>query len=133
MTLTILMAAFILVPILELGLLLEVGRILGPLRTVLLVVFTGFVGAVTARSQGFHVVTELRKDIAMGRTPAPRLFDGVAILVAGVFLVTPGLITDAVGFLLLVPAVRAWLRRWALARIERGISSGTIRASRWRM
>ncbi len=133
MILAILTAAFIFVPIMELSLLLYVGNLLGPLRTVLLVVFTGVIGAVTARSQGFRVVADLRRDIAQGKTPATQLFDGVAILIAGVFLVTPGLLTDAAGFLLLVPVVRTKLRRWARNKIERSLRSGTIHASRWRV
>jgi len=113
-----LLAAFIFLPILELWVLFKVDAHLGFGATILLVVMTGVVGAWLARAQGLMVMLQLRRDLAEGRMPAPRLIDGAMILVAGALLITPGLITDTAGFLLLVPAVRAVIRGWLRRKME---------------
>jgi UPF0716 protein FxsA len=127
-----LIAAFVLIPIAELALLLKVGEWLGPARTIFLVVVTGVVGATLAKTQGLMVLREIQKDLAEGRVPAPRLIDGVMILIAGILLITPGLATDTAGFLLLLPPVRklirAWLKRW----FERKMAEGSANITIWR-
>ncbi|MEM7393564.1 MAG: FxsA family protein, partial [Verrucomicrobiota bacterium] len=95
-------------------------------HTLGLVVFTGFLGAALARFQGLRVLHQIRADLALGKMPAPYLMDGVMILLAGAVLITPGLITDAAGFLLLVPAVRQLLKEQLKKKIEEKLRKGTI-------
>lgn len=115
---------FIVVPIAELALLLKVNEYLGWASTLAVVIITGFVGAVLAKVEGMSVLSRIQSDLRNGIMPAPRLMDGVMILIAGALLVTPGLMTDAVGFLLLVPPVRAAIRHYIRRQIESRMHSG---------
>ncbi len=132
MIMTSLLAVFILMPIAEIAVLLRVHDAIGLFDTLMLVILTGFAGAFLARQQGMMVLFQIRKDMAEGRMPAPRLMDGVMILVAGVLLITPGLITDTIGFLLLVPVVRAWIRNWLQRKIESKLRDGSANITVWR-
>ena len=122
-----LLLLFIVVPVVELALLLEIGSRIGTLDTIALIVVTGFVGAALARWQGFLVLRRMQEQVGRGELPASSLIDGVLILIAAAFLVTPGILTDAVGFALLVPAVRLLLRRAIRRRIEQNIEGGQLR------
>jgi len=126
-----LLLLFIVVPVVELALLIEIGSRIGTLGTIGLIVLTGLVGAALARWQGFLVLRRMQEQVARGELPASSLIDGVLILIAAAFLVTPGILTDAVGFALLVPAVRLLLRRAVRRRIERNIERGQLRVSVW--
>ena len=113
---------FIVVPIGELALLIKIGELLGLPTTVAIVIVTGTLGAILARWQGLVVLRKLRSELNSGRMPGGTMFEGVLILIAGAFLVTPGVVTDGVGFLLLIPPVR-WLvaaivKRWAMRRFK---------------
>jgi len=132
MIFSFLVAIFILMPIAEIAVLLRVHDAIGLFDTLLLVVVTGFAGAFLARQQGMLVLFQIQKDMSEGRMPAPRLMDGVMILIAGVLLITPGLITDAIGFLLLVPLVRAGIRRWLQRKIASRIREGSADVTVWR-
>ena len=109
-------------PLIELALLVYLGTHVGPLETIGLVLFTGFVGAALARWQGVKALLRVQRRLGRGQVPADELFDGVLILVAGLLLITPGLITDLVGFSLLIPPIRSLvkqgLRHWAKHNIE---------------
>jgi UPF0716 protein FxsA len=115
---------FVLVPLVELFVLIQLGRVVGLLPTVLVVLFTGALGAALARSQGLRTIAEAQREMAAGRLPGRALMDGLAILVGGALLLTPGLLTDLFGFLLLVPptrrALQAQARRWWESRILDG-------------
>jgi UPF0716 protein FxsA len=125
--LAFLAAVFIVVPVVELALLLRVGGFLGFWPTLGLVLLTGAAGAALARAQGFRVLARLQSEVAAGRVPGEALLDGVCILLGGVLLLTPGFLTDGLGFTLLLPPARAILLRLARRRIEQGIAEGTIR------
>ena len=127
MNLWVLMGLFIVLPLLELSVLMQVHDWLGLGRTLFLVFFTGVVGATAARAQGISVIRRIQQDMVLGNLPAPGMIEGVMVLAAGLMLMTPGLITDAAGFLLLVPAVRAALRGWLRARFEKAIRVQTLR------
>jgi UPF0716 protein FxsA len=118
---------FILVPAVELWLLIELGARMGGLATVGLIVLTGTVGAALARHAGLGVLRQIQAETARGQIPAAALFDGVMVLISGALLITPGVLTDLVGFALLVPRVRRFLRdrlmRWAGQRIQMGHAS----------
>jgi UPF0716 protein FxsA len=119
-----LMLLFILVPLAELALLVYVGTIIGALYTVLIVVVTGVVGAVLSRSQGIATLRKIQGNLEQGVIPSEEIFNGALILVAGLLLITPGMITDVIGFALLVPytrrAIRGWLRNTIQHKVERG-------------
>ncbi len=118
---------FIALPVLELVLLLRIGSWIGALPTILLVIATGVIGASLARSQGLAVLTRIQHDLAGGRPPVAQLVDGFLIFAAGVLLLTPGVITDAFGILLLLPPARALLRRLLSKRMQRMAQAGTAR------
>jgi len=121
-----LLLLFVLIPLLELAILIRVGTLLGFWPTIGLVVVTGAVGALLAKSQGTRVLAAIREDLAAGRVPAARLLDGLLILVGGAVLLTPGLLTDVAGLALLLPFTRSWLKMALRRRFERMIRSGEV-------
>lgn len=124
-----LLLLFIAVPVVELVLLIEIGQRIGTLTTVVLIVSTGIIGASLARQQGLSALARLRGDLNQGRMPADALVDGVLILLAGAVLITPGVLTDIVGFVCLVPACRRWLKRLLRQRFEGAARTGGINVS----
>ena len=118
---------FVVVPILELVLLIELGKVVGLLPTVGLVVLTGVTGAWLARAEGLRVFLQFQRELASGKLPGQALMDGISVLVGGAFLLTPGVLTDVVGFSLLLPPTRRWIQRRMRARLEREIADGTVR------
>ena len=122
---------FTLVPLLELFLLLRIGAAIGAWPTVGIVVVTGLLGAVLARREGVRAWQAVSAELSAGLVPAVELLHGFLVLVAGVFLVTPGVVTDALGFALLARPIRSrflhWLRRRFVGRIEvGGVEVGSI-------
>jgi UPF0716 protein FxsA len=118
--------AFTLVPMLELYLLIKIGSVMGALNTLALVIFTGFVGAYLARMQGMQTMLRVRSQLQQGTMPAEELIDAVIIFVAGVVLLTPGLITDIAGLLLLFPTSRFYFKRWLRRRFDRWIQNANV-------
>jgi len=112
----ILLLLFLLVPVIEIYLLIEVGSMIGAIYTILLVVLTAVVGAALLRWQGFTTFQRVREAMARGEVPAIEMMEGVVLLLCGALLLTPGFFTDAVGFLALIPAVR---RHFILEVIKR--------------
>lgn len=117
---------FTIVPLVELYLLIELGRVIGSWPTIILVAMTGFFGVLLARSQGLQVLYRMQKDIQESVLPGEELFDGACILVGGAFLLTPGLITDALGFALLFPLTRSFIKRSARKYIRKRMDQGTV-------
>jgi UPF0716 protein FxsA len=111
-----LLLLFTVVPLVELFILVKLGSVVGVLPTVALVICTGVLGAWLARQQGLGVLKRLTTDLDQGRLPAEALIDGLLILIAGAVLLTPGLITDGLGFFLLIPQGRAAVRKLVAAR-----------------
>lgn len=126
MPLYLLIALFIGLPVVELALLIKLHGLLGLGPTILLVLGTGIAGAALVRRQGIAILFRIQREMADGILPAPQMIDGIMILLAGALLVTPGLITDTVGFALLVPQVRTWIRGWLRNKLERKMRSGHI-------
>jgi len=118
---------FIAIPAIELMLLIEIGSRVGTLATFSLIVATGLLGATLARAQGVSVIAQLQSELAAGRLPTTTLVDGAIVLVSAALLLTPGLLTDLVGFLGLVPPVRAALRRWLWRRFQIQVERQQIR------
>ena len=105
-----LLALFILVPCIEMVLLFTIGSRIGAVNTVAVILLTGFVGAWLARQQGWAAWVRIHEAMRQGRLPTREIVDGVLILAAGLLLLTPGFLTDAVGFALLIPFCRAAIR-----------------------
>lgn len=116
-----LLLLFTVVPLLELTLLIEIGKRTSLLFTVALIVLTGVLGAYLARREGFKAIARLREDLREGRAPAAAAIDGILVLIAGAVLLTPGLLTDCLGFSLLLPAVRERVRRVLTERFRRSV------------
>ena len=105
---------FIAVPLAELYLLIEVGGVIGALPAILLCVATAAVGAALVRSQGLRTLRDVQDALGRGELPAVAMLEGVVLVIAGVLLLTPGLVTDAIGFAALVPPLRRRLLLHAL-------------------
>lgn len=119
-----LLALFVIVPLVDLAILVRLGQALGFWPTIGLVVATGTAGAFLARSQGLAVLRGIRTEMAVGQMPSSRLLDGAMVLVGGVLLLTPGLLTDLAGFILLLPPSRRRLKEILRRRVEKMVRSG---------
>jgi UPF0716 protein FxsA len=118
MPIAFLLAAFIAVPLAEIAMFIAVGGRIGLGWTLLLVVLTAAVGVAMLRRQGFAVLDRARRELEQDRLPVSEVFEGFCLVIAGALLLTPGFLTDGVGALLLVPAVRTWLYGRVRRRIE---------------
>lgn len=117
---------FTIVPFIELSILIELGTYIGTLNTIMVVVVTGVLGAFMARMAGLSVLFKIQENLRAGIFPQDELFDGILILIGGALLLTPGLLTDAVGFLLLLPLGRAGVKKWLKEMVKRKMDSGGI-------
>ena len=115
---------FTVMPLIELYLLIQVGRYLGSFQTIMIVLITGIIGGLLARSQGLSVQKQIRVDLQKGIIPTDSLIDGCFILIAGALLITPGMITDVFGFILMVPFFRGWLKKRLKEILKRKFASG---------
>lgn len=113
----ILLLIFIGVPLIEIAVFIQVGGWLGLAPTLLIVIATAVIGTALLRRQGLATLARARQNMEHGTLPVVELFDGLCLLLAGAFLLTPGFFTDALGALLLVPAFRTVLRISVAARI----------------
>lgn len=112
----------IVIPIAELWLLLFVGKKVGAGWTLLIVVFSGLLGIYLIREQGLHLFYKILEEIRRGRLPADEIMDGVCILAGGILLLTPGLLTDLAGFLLLFKDVRELVKKSAVRLLRKKLS-----------
>jgi len=117
-----LLLLFTIIPLVELALLLRLAEWIQWEATLGLILLTGFVGAALARHEGLRCIARIRQETAAGRLPADSLLDGLMILVAGALLVTPGVLTDLVGFSLLVPGFRRIMKRRLKNRFQTRIT-----------
>jgi UPF0716 protein FxsA len=111
-----LLGLFLFLPIAEIYVLIRVGGLIGAIPTISLVVFTAVFGAMLMRSQGFATLRRVQASLTRGEVPTVELLEGLVVLVGGALLLMPGFITDALGFLALIPPVRRVAVRWFLAR-----------------
>jgi UPF0716 protein FxsA len=109
---------FIVVPLVELYVIIQVGQWLGALPTIGLLVLSSVLGTALMRSQGRAVWRRFRTTVAAGQPPARELVDGVLVIVGGALLLAPGFITDALGILLLAPPSRVVVRRGLLRGVQ---------------
>lgn len=107
---------FIIIPLVELYFIIVVGDMIGALWTVLLVLMTAVIGVNLLRLQGMSTLGRAQRNMAQGQVPAMEMMEGVALAVAGILLITPGFITDSLGFLLLLPVTRRAIIQYLMAR-----------------
>ena len=107
------LALFIGVPLIEIYLFIKVGGLIGALPTVLLVIVTALLGVSLLRSQGLQTMAKFQQEVSSGQLPANTMLEGVALIIGGALLLTPGFLTDAVGFMCLIPFTRQTLITWA--------------------
>ncbi|MGH9276828.1 MAG: FxsA family protein [Acidimicrobiales bacterium] len=109
--------AFVVVPIIELAVIIQVGQAIGVWPTIALLLAVSIGGAWLVKREGLGVWLRFRSQVDAGRVPGKEIADGVMIIMAGALLLTPGFVTDIVGILLLLPPVRAAIRAAALSRV----------------
>jgi UPF0716 protein FxsA len=122
---------FAVIPVVEIYLLIKVGRLIGALPTVAVLLAISMAGAWLVRHQGFEILRRIQNEMAQGRLPAAELLDGAMVLVGGVLLLTPGFFTDALGLLFLIPVTRAIIKRFAALWLQKRLSKGTITIRRF--
>ena len=121
---TKLLILFVLVPVTELYILIEVGKKIGSLTTIGIIILTGIIGAYLVKGQGFMILKKIQNDLNEGIMPGDSLIQGVIILTGGILLLTPGFVTDIVGFIFLIPVsrnvVKKYLLKWLKGKIKEG-------------
>lgn len=121
-----LLAIFIIVPMAELYILIEVGKRIGALTTIGIIILTGIIGTYLIKSQGFMILRKIQSDMNEGNLPGDSLIQGIIILAGGLLLLTPGFITDIVGFIFLIPAGREIVKKYLLIWLKGKIKEGNF-------
>lgn len=121
-----LLAIFTIVPLIELALLIPLGMQIGLWPTIALVLGTALLGAVLGKREGGRALAKIKKDLNEGKLPADSLLDGLAVLIAGIFLITPGVLTDAAALILLIPPARKPLKAYARKRFANMLDTGSM-------
>jgi UPF0716 protein FxsA len=114
---------FVAVPLLELALLIKVGQSIGFWSTVAVIVLTAALGIAVMQSHGLKTMQRAQASLAEGKPPVESVVDGTFVMFAGLLLISPGLITDLLGLLLLVPPVRRLISGWSMGRL---LASGKV-------
>jgi len=121
---TKLLILFVIVPVTELYILIEVGKKIGSLTTIGIIILTGIIGAYLVKGQGFMILKKIQNDLNEGIMPGDSLIQGAIILAGGIFLLTPGFVTDILGFIFLIPVsrrvVKKYLLKWLKGKIKEG-------------
>lgn len=112
----LILAFFILVPLLEMAILIEVGGVIGALPTIGLVVLTATIGIWLLRLEGLATLAKVQDKMNRGELPGTELLEGVMLLVGGALLLTPGFVTDSIGFVCLIPFFRHPIASWLISR-----------------
>ncbi|WP_089935503.1 FxsA family protein [Candidatus Entotheonella palauensis] len=118
-----LFAIFLIVPLIELALLLTIGAQIGIWATLAIIISTAMLGASLTRREGLKTWLRFQEKLTTGALPNEELLDGLMILVAGAVLLTPGFLTDAVGFILLIPGSRRVVKGWVRQRFSQHIDT----------
>lgn len=113
-----LLLLFIAVPLIEVLILIQLGSLFGFWPTILLVIGTGILGAYLAKLYGLSIWYQIQEDLNAGRMPADKLVDGLLILIGGIVLLTPGLLTDIFGLLLLFPITRSFFKKFVKSKFK---------------
>jgi UPF0716 protein FxsA len=117
---------FTLVPVIELALLIKIGSIIGLFNTITIVIMTALIGAYMVKMEGIGVMYRIQQNMQEGIFPAEELINGMFILVAGALLLTPGFFTDVIGFLMVFPVSRNFLKKIAKSYMKRKMSTDEL-------
>ena len=120
-----LLLLFVFLPMIELYLLIMLGARIGPMPTIGLIVLTGVIGATLARQQGLSTLAKIQNELKQGRAPTQELVEGAMIVVGGLVLLTPGILTDIFGFAMMIPGFRRSLAKQFKVRMPRGFTTST--------
>ena len=126
-----LLLLFTLLPMTELVLLIKIGRHIGLLNAILIVIATGVFGASLARWQGLTVIREVQNQLSVGIMPKEEILDGIIILAGGLLLLTPGLITDFIGLVAIAPITRKWIKYLVKKKLAQMIDEGRFQINRF--
>lgn len=124
--------AFTLIPFLEIYLLIKIGSYIGAFNTVMVVILTGFLGALLARYQGLQAILRVRESLNRGQIPASEMLDALLIFLAGVVLITPGFLTDIAGLIILIPRTRSLFKVWIRRKFTQWINQNRVDISFYR-
>lgn len=120
----------ILIPASEIALLMLSGKTLGIWATIGLIILTGIIGAYLAKQQGLDTIRRAQEQLQRGQMPSEVLLDGICIIIGGTLLLTPGFITDVLGFLLLVPFTRTFFKMLLMKAFQNWMNKGKIKIIR---
>ena len=123
--------AFTLIPVVEIYLFIKIGGSIGAFNTVVLVILTAFSGAYLAKMQGLQTMLRVRASLEQGILPQEELVDALLIFIAGLVLLTPGFLTDALGLLLLYPTTRYWFKRYLRKQFDRWMQNSDVNITRF--
>ncbi|UII55156.1 membrane protein FxsA [Cytobacillus spongiae] len=121
-----LLLLLIIIPASEIGILLLSGKTIGVWPTLLMIIFTGILGAYLAKKQGLETIRKAQEQMQYGQIPGDAILDGICILIGGTVLLTPGFITDALGFLLLAPPTRKFFKMLLIKGLKNWMNRGRI-------
>lgn len=117
------------VPALELYLLFKVGAQFGALNTIFIIIATGILGAALAKSQGLHLINSVQKELNDGKIPANEIIQGFCVFGGGLLLLTPGFVTDILGFCMILPGPRNFMAFMLKKWFERAVKNGNVHFS----
>ncbi len=115
---------FTVIPVVELALLIHIGGYIGAWNTVAIVILTGIAGALLARAQGFSTLYRIQQNVNSGTMPGDEILSGIMILFGGLLFLTPGFITDFIGFFMLIPYTRNLLKQQVSRKLQKMINDG---------
>lgn len=116
----------IIIPAIEITMLIYSGKIIGIWSTFLLIIFTGVLGAYLAKKQGLMVLRQAQEQMNRGQIPGNAILDGICVFAGGILLLTPGFITDVLGFFLLLPVTRKFVKLFMISRLKKWMEKGNI-------
>jgi UPF0716 protein FxsA len=123
---TKLILLFTIIPLIELWALIRLSHVLGSGLTILLIACTGTIGAILTKRQSTSVLKKINDSLAQGQIPADKLIDGLLILIGGVMLITPGILTDLAGFSCVLPVIRPKVKYLCKGKLEKLVETGRI-------
>jgi UPF0716 protein FxsA len=126
-----LFAAFVIIPILEIYVIIKIGSYIGAGWTIFLVIGTAFIGAYLAKMQGAQTMLQMRANMQKGIPPTSDILDAFLIFSAGLVFLTPGFLTDLLGVLVLFPPTRQPIKFWLIKKIDQWMSQGNVRIHRF--
>lgn len=127
----ILISIFIVIPAIEIGIFIWTGNLLGVWAVISLIILTGLIGTLFVRYQGLELLKSAQSSMQRGEVPTEQMLDGLCIILGAVLLITPGFLTDTIGFLLVLPWTRKPFKLLIIHFIKKNLNNGTFIFRRW--